>query len=188
MRYLTTAILVCVAATTLLHAQPLSPLQQAAITSGATGKEFWIAIPPNEINPFPTNALEIYVSSAFDTEVELYDASSDRTIKKPIAAGTAITLSAANGDLSWVSEIREYEKISRKGLRLAAEKPISVSVLNAKVTSSDAYLAVPVVLWDTSYIVTSYYDFKEFKPWAGGFTIVVGSDNTEVTVLLRGVG
>ena len=183
----TTVLLVLLACSPSV-AQTLTPAQQYAVSNGALGREFWIAIPPNEIEPYQRSGLEIYVTSPYDTEVRVYDASADRTYKRTLTAGVVRTLNDTRGETRWDWEIREYESVVRKGIRLTADKPFTVSVLNSKVVSSDAYLAIPTVMWDTTYIVTSYYDFNEFKSWAGGFTIVARENGTQVQIDLRGTG
>jgi len=170
------------------RSQQLSEEQRLAVTSGAMGTEFWIAIPPNEINPFPVTSLEVYLVSPYDTDVYIYDAAAGRELKRSLTANTVRTLSDATGETNWTWEIREYEQVVRRGIRLRSDKPFCVSVLNGKVTTSDAFLALPTAMWDTAYIATTYYDFKEVKPWAGGFTIVAGEDNTDVRIWLHGAG
>lgn len=155
--------------------------------NGAQGKEFWIAIPPNEINPFPTNSLDVYVASAFDTEVEVFDASGSRTYKRQVKAGQIRTLSDTRGETNWTWEIREYEQVVKKGVRLRAKQPISVYVLNSKVTTSDGYLAIPVSGWGTEHMVTTYYDFREARAWACGF-LVIAKEPTTIDIQLRGTG
>lgn len=162
----------------------LSPFSLSAQT---TGKEFWICIPPNEILPFPTSALEVNISSEYDTEVEIYDAQAARTIKRSIKAGEMRTLSDTRGETNWTWEIREFEQVVKKGIRIRSEKPIAVHVMNAKVLSTDGYLALPTTAWGLDYIVASYYDFKEAKNWAGGFCIVA-KEPTKVTISLNGTG
>ena len=75
MRYLSPAALFLafvVACTFGATAQKKIPTaEQILDVTGSQGTEFWIAIPPNEINPYQTDQLEIYVASAFDGEVEV---------------------------------------------------------------------------------------------------------------------
>ena len=159
------------------------------LASDATlGTEFWIAIPPNEILPFPVDELEIYVASAYETEITVYDPSAARTYKRKLAPYEIRTLADKRGETNWSWEVRDAEQPVMKGIRITSPKPISVYVLNSKVTSSDGYLAIPVSAWGTEYIATTYFDFREFKPWAGGFIVVGSEDDTEVTIQLRGSG
>ena len=188
MRSLVIRLIIVLVFTISIKAQELTPAQRYHVTNGAQGREFFIAIPPNEVLPFPADDLEIYVSSAYDTEVEVFDYSHNSAYKRKVNAGQIRTLSSARSEVNWTWEIRDYEKVVKKAIRLRSEMPITVSVLNSKVTTTDGYTAIPVSNWDTSYIVTSYYDFKEFKPWSGGFTVIAKENGTKINVLLRGTG
>ncbi len=156
--------------------------------NGAQGREFWISVPPNEINPFPVTSLEVYVASAYDTDVYVLDAAGGNERKYQITANNIKTLSDGTGETNWTWEIREYEQVVKKAIRLRSDKPISVYVLNGKVTTSDGYLAIPTSVWGKHYIVTTYYDFREFRPWACGFTIVAKYPGTVVDIALKGTG
>ncbi|HLP27901.1 MAG TPA: choice-of-anchor D domain-containing protein [Candidatus Didemnitutus sp.] len=162
--------------------------EQMLNSTGALGTDFWIAIPPNEVNPFPVNQLEVYVASAFDTEITVFDASGDKTYRRQVKAMEIRTLSDARGETNWTWEIRESEQVVRKGVRITSKKPISVYVINSKTTTSDGYLAIPVSGWGREYVATSYYDFRESRAWGGGFVIVGGEQGTIVEISLRGVG
>ena len=155
---------------------------------GAGEYVYWICIPPNEIPPYPVSALEIYVSSAFDTEVTVFDAAGGRTYKRQIDAGEIRTLSDSRGETSWTWEVREYEKPVLKGIRLTADKPLNINVLNGKRFSSDGFYVLPVSAWGKEYVAASFYDFKEFDEWAGGFCVLSQEDGTLVTITLRGEG
>lgn len=181
------AVFVC--ALTVAQSQRKGPNASDMLNvTSAQGTEFWITIPPNEILPYPVSALEVYVASAFDTEVEVFDASGDKTIRRQIKSMQVRTLSDKTGETNWTWEVRENEQNARKGIRLRSKKPISVYVMNSKTFSSDGYLALPTSVWGTDYIATGYYDFREFKKWAGGFIIVSGEQGTIVDINLRGTG
>lgn len=152
------------------------------------GIEYWIAIPPNEINPYPVDELEIYVASAYETEIEVFDAARSNTYKRKLMPYEIRTLSDKRGETNWTWEVREAEQVVKKGISIRATRPISVYVLNSKVTTTDGYMAIPVSAWGTEYIATTYYDFREFKQWGGGFIVVGREGGTEVTIQLRGVG
>ncbi|RPI66403.1 MAG: hypothetical protein EHM43_11460, partial [Ignavibacteriae bacterium] len=191
MRYVFTLVIVVLIFTSATyqqsHAQFLPPTMQYLVNNGAQGTEFWIAIPPNELPSYPTGSLEVYITSAYDTEVEVFDAATGRTYDRKITAGEIRTLSDKQGETDWAWEIRTYEEAVKQGIRLTADKPITVSVINSKTTTSDGYLALPVSTWNTNYIVTTYYDFREFNAWAGGF-VVIAREPSLVTINLRGAG
>lgn len=174
---------------TAIQAQVPPEVAKALLSVNTTlGKDFWIAIPPNEVNPFPTNELEVFIASAYNTEITVFDASGDKTYKRQVKANEIRTLSDKRNETNWTWEIREPEQVVRKGIRITSKDPICVYVINSKNTTSDGYLAVPVSAWNTSYIHCGYYDFKEVRAWAGGFVVLASEDNTAVTITLRGTG
>ncbi len=180
---------VCVLAASGAIAQQRAPKISEMLASDVTlGTEYWIAIPPNEINPFPVDELEIYVASAYETEIEVYDAAGSKTYKRKLMPYEIRTLSDKRGETNWTWEVRDAEKVVKQGIRIIAARPISVYVLNSKTTTSDGYMAIPVSAWGTEYVATTYYDFREFKQWGGGFIVVGREGGTEVTIQLRGVG
>ncbi|MCX6139385.1 MAG: choice-of-anchor D domain-containing protein [Candidatus Kapabacteria bacterium] len=162
--------------------------EQILDITGSQGTEFWIAIPPNETNPYPVDQLEVYVASAFDTELEVFDASGSKTYKRQIKSYDIRTLSDLKGETNWTWEVRNSEQVEKKGVRLRSKMPISVYVINSKRFTSDGYMAIPVNGWGRDYIATSYYDMKEFKNWAGGFLVVARENGTVIDVTLRGTG
>jgi hypothetical protein len=162
------------------------PTFETVMNSGNAGTEFFIAIPPNEILPFPVEGLEVYVASEQDAAVEVYDYASDKTFRFTNKANQIRTISDRNV-LNWSMEVREAESPQRKGLRIKSDKPITVSVINSKVTTTDAYLAIPTSSWGTEYISVGYSDFREVKPWPGGF-MIIAKEPTQVDILLRGSG
>lgn len=168
--------------------QKRKPAPIEMLNNSAQGREFWIAIPPNEIPNYSPNVLEIYVTSAKRTRVTLTNPTSGLIVNKTIEPLQITTFSTANGDLGWEWEVRESEQITNKGLKIEADQPISVYVLNAKVYSSDGYLALPVTALGKEYYHMSYYDFLEVGPWASGFIIVAPENDTKVTIRLNGKG
>ena len=156
--------------------------------NGAQGTEFWICIPPNEIPPHNVSALEVYVASAFDTKITVYDAAASQQYTRNIDAGEIRTLTDSRGETNWTWEVRDYEVAVPKAIRITADKPISVYVLNGKVFTSEGFLAIPTNVWGKEYIATTYYDYNERKPWAGGFISVSRENGTGVDITLRGEG
>ncbi len=181
-----TAIIIVLLAGNALSAQIRKPNAESMLNNGALGTEFWIAIPPNEINPFPVEDLHIYVASATNTQITVFDASSGKKFNRNLKANEVLTLSDA-GETNWTMEVREPEEVLQKGIKISSPTPISVFVLNSKVATSDGYMALPVSSWDREYIAASYYDFKEAKQWAGGF-VIVAREPTKVSITLRGAG
>ena len=185
--HFTAVLVVVLVACTTLTAQPRKPNAESMLNSGALGTEFWIAIPPNEINPYPVEELNIYVASASSTQITVFDASSGKRFNRSIKANEILTLSDAKGETNWTMELRDPEQVVPKGIKISSPTPVSVYVLNSKTATSDGYMALPVSSWDREYIAASYYDFKEFDAWAGGF-VVVAREPTKVSITLRGAG
>lgn len=156
--------------------------------AGSVGTDFWIAIPPNEVRTFPLGTLAIFISSAFDTEISMSGPGMAEPYIRQIKAGTTLTLDDKNSPVSWNWEVRTSEIVEKMGIHITSTKPVTISVLNSKLTTTDGYTALPTVSWDKEYIAASYYDFKEISPWAGGFLVLAKEDGTEVTITLRGTG
>ena len=172
-----------------LVAQHKAPTLEQMLNADATlGTEYWIAIPPNEENPFPVQALEVYVASQYDAQITVFDAATNQLYKRSLKPYEVRTLSDVRGETSWQWEVRNAEAVVRQGIRITSQMPISVYVLNSKVTSSDGYMALPTRAWGKEYLAVSYYDFRETRQWAGGFVVVAGEDQTQVTIQLRGSG
>ncbi len=172
-----------------VRAQATGPTYEQLVGPSSTqGTEFWIAIPPNETPGYPVTGLEIYLASAYDSEVTVFDAGMQKTYKKTIKRGQILTLTDRKGETDWAWELRNSETVESKGIRITAPKPIGVYVINSKVFSTDGYLAIPTKLWGTEYVAISYYDFKEIRDWAGGFMVIAKEDGTEVSIDLKGVG
>lgn len=156
--------------------------------NSAQGREFFIAIPPNEEPNYQTNVLEIYVTAAKKTSVTLESQAMGVYRTKPINPFEITTFSSATGELSFMWEVRESERVLQKGLRLISDQPLSVYVLNAKTYTSEGFLAIPTSAWGNEYLHCSYYDHNEVRPWASGFIVIGAYDNTKIRIELRGRG
>lgn len=175
-------------ATGIAQTNKLQLENKVQVVGGSTGTEFWIAIPPNDFPQQPTTNLDVQIASAYDTDVEVYDAAGDQTRRYKIAANGIKTLTDTKGETNWTWEVRESEQVVRKGIRLRAKQPISVYVLNGKYVSSDGFLAIPTSAFGKKYIATTYYDFREIYAWPAGFVIVAKDNGTVVNIKLRGTG
>lgn len=170
-------------------AQSSSSPNPLLATDGSLGTVFFIAIPPNELHPYATDELEVYISSAYDTEVTVTDYSGSSSHKYKVQAGKVRVLSTSSGELNWGMELQGIsEQVEKRAIGITSPKPISVTVLNSKHQTSDSYLALPVSEWGVSYIPCSFYDFNDVRNWAGGFVLIAAQDNTEIDILLRGEG
>jgi len=168
-------------------AQSVHDIPNAMSMNDTRGREFWIAIPQNEVESHPTERIEIHLLSTLPCSVTVTDFSSRTNRTYTLNANEDRVLTDARGDVSWASEVVEAEVAVPKGIRVQASAPISVFVMNSKQYSHDGYRALPIHTWGREYIPVSYYDFKEFAEWAGGF-VVVAAEPTTVEILLRGTG
>jgi hypothetical protein len=165
-------------------------LNNAMQSSNSTGRLFYIVIPPNEVANYPTQSLDIFVTSSYDTKVILSNEATGLYIIKTVKKNTITAFSSSTGDIDWGrDEVRISQNPQQQGMRLESDEPISVYVMNSKVFTTDGYLAIPTTMWGTRYIHLSYWDFYEFNPgWATGFLVVASEDNTKVTIQLKGRG
>lgn len=187
-KLLTLAALVAVLglfASDLAYAKLKKPSPEYMLFNSAQGREFWIAIPPNEVPNYTTNVLEVYITSAVDCQVTMEAPGIGFKKIKQVYAMQITTFSTEDG-MGFFWEIRQSERVTDKGVRITADQPISVYVLNAKRYTSEGYLAIPTSAWGTEYIHCSYYDFDEVQEWAGGFIVVAKEDNTRIMINLRG--
>ncbi len=153
------------------------------------GRKFIIAFPPNESQSYGNfRSLEVYVTSSRNTTVTLTNKSMGVQVTKKVEAMGITTFSSITGETSWGWEIRRTEVPLGLAFTLESPDPISVYVLNSKMYTSEGYLAIPVSAWGTDYIHCSFYDYNEIRPWASGFTIIAGYDNTKVRIRLKGMG
>ncbi len=164
-------------------------LKNHVMSANSQGRKFIIAFPPNETQNYGRfRALEIYVTSSRNTTVTLTNNSMGVQITKNVTAMGITTFSDRNGETNWGWEIRRTEVPLWLGFTLESPDPISVYVLNSKTFTSEGYLAIPVSAWGTDYIHCSFYDYNKERPWATGFTIIAGYDNTRVRIRLKGYG
>jgi hypothetical protein len=176
---LATALLVLAVAA---HAQPIT-----------SGTEFVFAIPYNDGSQFAADSdIEIYVSSAYDrVRFTVTDGSGNSRTFRTSVAGSIMVINRTTWqviDDSLEVKQSESETVLNKSLRIVAEQPVTVSVLNARAVSSDAWRPMPLHHWGKVHRAVSYWDFREFggTSWAGGFVVVAGTDNTAVQIVLGG--
>lgn len=164
------------------------PTAAQMLNNSAQGREYWIAIPPNEWDgPYQSRELELYVTASKDTKVTLEYPGTGFQVTKSVKAMQITTFTTADESANWSWEVREDEKPANMGIHLTADQPISVYVLNAKQVTSDGYLALPTSVWDKEYIHCSFYDFHEIQDWAGGFIVLAKENGTVVNISLDGV-
>lgn len=159
------------------------------------GKDFWVAIPPNEdkAQNIGIIAIEIYITSQVDTKVNIELGTNGQVFQKNIKALEIVRFSTRDGELPPNLEIYDSEVIQKKSIHIYSDDPVSVFVLSSKVYSTDGYLAIPSEAWGKEYRHVSYYDYWVYKDRSnfyrgGGFVIIAKENNTKVKIALKGKG
>jgi len=193
---LTAILLICMGLSPNMSAK--FPSADQMLFNSAQGRDFFVAIPPNEDDRQPYGntgelALEIYVTSSKNCTVSLEIPGIGKKITKKVTAFMITTFSSVQQEISFGLEVRTSEKVlDDKGIWLHADQPISVYVLNHRNVTADGYLAIPISACGTDYIHLAYYDLMETNAGGeyrgGGFLICAGEDNTKVNIQLKGVG
>jgi len=158
------------------------------LNNTAQGREFWLAVPLNDVKAQPTLQLEFYVTSSYNTLVTMEVPGTGFIRSKKLQANRVVIFTTKDGSATYDFEIVSSQTADPRGIHITADQAISVYVMNGKQVTSDGYLALPVNTWGTDYIHCSYYDYSEFRPWGAGFIVVASEDKTEVNITLRGVG
>lgn len=154
----------------------------------AQGTDYVIAIPENDGHSSTPSVIEISISTKADAASVTVVLPDGSTREYRVVADRLTTLTTENGGASAAWEIpwSASEQVLDRTVRITSDQPITVYVMHSKGFSSDGYRAIPVRNWGRNYVVTSYYDFADGKPWAGGFSVMAAEDNTKVSILLRG--
>ncbi|MBI3259711.1 MAG: choice-of-anchor D domain-containing protein [Ignavibacteriae bacterium] len=160
----------------------------SVLNATAQGREFWLAVPLNDVKAQPTIQLEFYITSSYNTLVTLEVPGTGFIRSKKLRATEVVVFSTKDGSASYDFEIVTSQIADPRGIHIFADQAISVYMMNAKQVTADGYLALPINTWGTEYIHCSYYDFNEFRPLAAGFIVIASEDKTEVSIQLRGRG
>lgn len=179
------------------YSQNKIPTANQMLFSSAQGREFWMAVPPNEADGQPlgnTNdiSIDFYVTSSKNCTVTLEIPSLDFKKVKKVEAFKVTTFRTSAGETSFTWEVRESEKVLNRGIHIYADQPISVYMLNHRNVTSDGLLCIPTSAWGTEYIHCAYYDFYENlaggEARGGGFIITAAEDGTKCNIELKGIG
>ncbi len=167
------------------------------LSKSTKGKEFIVAIPPNELPGIEEDfAVEAYISSNKNSSVNIRIPYLNIDRDFDIYADTPLVI---NNDLINQFDHRlELRDNSRsKAVFISSEDSISVSVFNSKYVTSEGYTAFPVESWGTEYRHMAYYDnYREYGAlwWQekvrrnAGFIIIASEDDTKCEITLQGVG
>lgn len=169
-----------------LNSQQVHFKNEPLLKNNNFGKLFVVAFPPNEANDeFPKLKLSIKINTITETHLVL---SNNKGLFKEYTFNKGSHEISTDKDLSWDLENRIEGEISQNGIVIESDNPISVTVLNSKNTSSEAYTAIPVEKLGNEYIVSSFWDFNEARKWKSGFMVLAYHDNTRIEMFLKGRG
>jgi len=164
------------------------------LSNTAMGKEFWVAIPQNEVanSGIQTRGVEIVVTSPFTTDVTLEIPEAGYIRTKKVEAFKQTTFSSEDNEVTYGMEVTESETVTKKGIKLSADKPFFAWVINSKQYSADGYMAIPTAHLGKEYHHSSFYDDYNNTQWdrnkrrGGGFIVVGTEPATSVTINLAG--
>ncbi len=186
----------------------LNSINKSALNSGgeegstvidSRGKEFWIGFPDNlfEGNNRPQKVLYItgdIATTGFVDIPGLIDPATALPFHKDFIVNpgevTAIELPSADvGDnvddeTDFDVEVEAISRVQRKGVHVVTTEPVNVYGLDLAVSTSDAFLALPVKSLGTEYINLGYENtFASIAHVEGTQLLVVATaDNTQVTI------
>ncbi|MFO0011239.1 MAG: putative Ig domain-containing protein [Planctomycetota bacterium] len=164
------------------------------------GKEFWVGFPDNlfEGNNQPQKVLYLSGEIATTGEVTipgLIDPSTTQPFRRAFVVNpgvvTVVELPSQDigdgtndDDSDYDVEAERIARIGRRGIHVVANEPITVYGLNLAVSTSDAFLALPVPSLGTEYINLGYENtFASITSVEGTqYLVVATQDNTQVTM------
>ncbi|OGU58181.1 MAG: hypothetical protein A2X64_06965 [Ignavibacteria bacterium GWF2_33_9] len=142
------------------------------------GKEFWLCFMQNyksENNRTNTLLLELFITSEFDTDVQIEIKALNFRKTERVQAKTVV-----NVKLPYLAEVKSSEVIEPgMSVHITAEQPISVYGLNRRHQTTDTYLGLPTKVLGKVYRVMSYTMSSPLLP---EFAIVATEDNTNVEI------
>lgn len=139
------------------------------------GREFWIVFNTNNDNFGVALSLFITGDVATNGQVEFPDGSSQSFSVTP---GSVSTVDVPSSFLSTLQD-----GIESNGIRITAGEEVTVYGLNQKTFTTDAFLALPVDILGTQYMVISYNSLGSSISTASMLSVVATEDNTQVTIV-----
>lgn len=172
------------------------PLTQSTINS--RGKEFWIGFPDNlyEGNR-PQKLLYVTGDVATTGYVEipgLVDPNTTKLFRAEfvVNAGEVTTVELPSQDVGDVNdnetdfdvEVELVARVQHKGIHVVTQEPVAVYGLDLAVSTSDAFLALPVSSLGKEYINLGYENTYASISHVEGtqFLVVAAQDDTQVTL------
>lgn len=139
------------------------------------GREFWLVFNTNNDNFEVALSLFITGDVATNGQVEFPDGSSQSFSVTP---GSVSTVEVPSSFLSTLQD-----GIESNGIRITAGEEVTVYGLNQKTFTTDAFLALPVDILGTQYMVISYNSLGSSISTASMLSVVATEDNTQVTIV-----
>lgn len=178
------------------HSQPIEKDSlQKYVSSGNSGTEFWITLPPYYKGALgEEKALRIIVSSEIEQEVTIVIPGKKYTVKKQIKAfeATEIVVSALKAqpyEKEWGEKAPPEKIYPKAGVHISSEAPIIVYVWCRYQGAGDGYVAIPASKLGTDYVVSSWPELREeseAKRMSSYTCIVAVHDSTHVQFTLGG--
>ncbi len=157
------------------------------------GTDFWLTFHPNYQSAISSNSIRIYVASTVETSVTVevpgkgYMAQNNTTPNSVIQFDIPIAI--AQPFTGGISTPPPPEQVySGAGIHVTSKDPVIVYGLARGSGSSDGYMALPVSVLGTNYIVASWADaFNNTNQFLPSYTSIIAPyDNTKVTFILGG--
>lgn len=184
MRYLPfRAFLLAVAFVVFSHSLHAQILRSELYNSGC-GTEFWGAFPLNDIPEQNLNERQVQILSLRNGEVTYETIADGKQVSQKFQLKAGIPLLLSHPDVPMPELPIDTTKLS-VAYHITSTVPVWVTALNSKALSSDAYQLIPAHLLGKEYVHCSYYDFSEFRNWAGGFCVIATENATTITLYVK---
>ncbi|MDR0927118.1 MAG: IgGFc-binding protein [Ignavibacteria bacterium] len=150
------------------------------IVKNGEGQDFYVCFMMNFNDEVQSNAkrldLQLFITSDYDASVtiEFPKGNYKQTIK--VKAGEIV---AVRLDPFAQATLFEMEDVGQ-AIHITSDKPISVYGLNRRKQTTDSFLAFPVEVLGTEYMIMSYYSFT--PEMQSTFAIVATEDNTLIEI------
>ncbi len=147
------------------------------------GMEFFLTFHPADLTG-NTNAFKVYVSSEYEAEVRL-TLPNGTVMKKTTVKRDIIEFSLKPSEVLCYSKAPQDKPFERDlfhswAVRLSADAPVIVYAVAEMTDQSGGYLALPVPVLGTKYVIASSPDNSEYTP--GYSSIIAAYDSTDVEI------
>jgi hypothetical protein len=160
------------------------------------GKEFWLTIPPCYEESAGYNFIKFFITSAYETNVNISIAEKSFNVKRTTIANGVIEVNITPAQGQPYTKATQSEEVPEEvfegtGIHIEAEHPIVVYCVVRYQATSDGFLALPVSSLGIEYIASPYSTDPMFKAVWNIFLpslcgIVAAYDDTEVRFTLGG--